>query len=342
MTRPDIPRLTANEFHAMGPYRWLADALDRQRQGLESAVRRLESPGHDDEAIHDLRVSTRRILGLLAAASDYVSGKSVRRLERRLKRTRRTLGPARDAEVGAGLLKDLRDSLPSGARGAAGIMAAELLARRATLENDGGDRLRSLKLRKMTTGLTRIVRDLEDRDWPVGDPPLTLSMFRARALATLRERWDDLRGLPVEPIERHDAEAQHGFRIAGKKLRYTLELFAPLFPKPIERRLALLKLVQDQLGHLHDLAALSSAARHLSDRAREGGLPEEALDLAELAHRLDDERHRGLDGFRSRYEALVHPGFLPPEAPPAAAPDSPPTDASTELRVIDGGREESA
>jgi CHAD domain-containing protein len=370
MTRPDVARLTETEFHAIGPYRWLADALGRQRSALEDAVRRLESAERDDEAIHDLRVGTRRIRGLLDAGRDYLPGKPVRRLERGLKKARRRLGPARDAEVGAELLGKLRPTMTPDVQAAAGAMAAQLLAGREALDASGDADVRSLKLPKLVTRLTRVIRDLEDRHWPDAEPPMTLAEFRRRALATLRECWDEVRALPLDPILRHDDTAQHEFRIQGKKLRYTLELFAPLFPRPVERRLALLKSMQDQLGHLHDLAGLAILAGELAPRAREAGFADEAIAFQSLADRLDDERRRGLEGFVTRYQALVHPGFLP-SAPPAAARAEPdgsadstpgagatdgsdgapasaedaapdPADASPTLRVIDGGREESA
>jgi len=368
MARPDVTRLTETEFQAIGPWRWLADALGRHRNGLDGAVRRLESAERDDEAIHDLRVSTRRIRGLLDAGREFLPGKPVRRLNKGLKEARRDLGPARDAEVGAELLGELKSSLGPEVLAAAGAMAGQLLARR---DAAGSGDVKSSQLRKLVTRLTRVIRDLEDHRWPDTDPPMTLAEFRHLALATLRERWDEVRWLPLEPIEQHDAVAQHAFRIKAKKLRYSLELFAPLVPKPIERRLALLKAMQDQLGHLHDLAGVEHEARGLAARSREAGFPEVAAGFEALAARLEDERHRGLDGFLPRYQGLVHPGFLPPEAPRPAAPagttpvaatsddttpdttapgiTSPeadaapaPDDANPKLRVIDGGREESA
>ncbi len=41
-------------------------------------------------------------------------------------------------------------------------------------------------------------------------------------------------------------------RIAGKHLRYTLEIFAPIYNQALIPYLQVMKEVQDQLGEIHD------------------------------------------------------------------------------------------
>ena len=48
------------------------------------------------------------------------------------------------------------------------------------------------------------------------------------------------------------ADAFHAHRIAGKKLRYTMELFAPALGEDTDALLAALKALQALLGELHD------------------------------------------------------------------------------------------
>ncbi|MDZ4805118.1 MAG: CHAD domain-containing protein [Candidatus Eisenbacteria bacterium] len=333
MTRSPRNRLTEPEFNVLGPHRWLAIALESQRGALESALRRLESDERDTEAIHDVRVTSRRLRGILDAGREFIAGKPARRLARRLKTIRRELGGPREAEVGAALLANLKERLSPAARGAAGSMAAQLLSRRDDFDRTGGELVDRLALNRLRRRLVRVIRDLEDHRWPRDHAaPMTLADFCQQALEALREAWEAVRALPLEPLELHDAEAQHRFRIAGKKLRYALELFAPLFPPPIVRRIALLKGMQDQLGHLHDLADLSLLAATLAMKAVEAGFSEEAAGFRDLAEKLDAERRHGFKGFRGRHRALTHPGFLPPGAIPAVpviggsdAPDPGPT-----------------
>jgi CHAD domain-containing protein len=66
-----------------------------------------------------------------------------------------------------------------------------------------------------------------------------------------------------------DPPARHRLRIALKKLRYTAEFFAPLYPKKTAKHwLAPLKELQDLLGHLNDVAQVCGVVeRLLADNA---------------------------------------------------------------------------
>jgi CHAD domain-containing protein len=55
--------------------------------------------------------------------------------------------------------------------------------------------------------------------------------------------------------ETRSAPVLHRFRLATKRFRYTLELFRPCYGPGLERRLALLRAVQDYLGEINDCAA---------------------------------------------------------------------------------------
>lgn len=47
-------------------------------------------------------------------------------------------------------------------------------------------------------------------------------------------------------------EQLHEFRLEAKRFRYLLELFRPLFGKPLKERIAALKALQDVLGMIND------------------------------------------------------------------------------------------
>ncbi|MER3486332.1 MAG: hypothetical protein C4345_10510, partial [Chloroflexota bacterium] len=47
-------------------------------------------------------------------------------------------------------------------------------------------------------------------------------------------------------------EALHDLRIAAKRLRYTLELFRPVFGAAGERQIERVRAIQEILGQLHD------------------------------------------------------------------------------------------
>lgn len=65
------------------------------------------------------------------------------------------------------------------------------------------------------------------------------------------------------------AEKLHAFRLLTKHLRYTLEIFRPLYGPALNQRLAELRKVQTVLGELNDYAA----TRDLMDASPEQGHP---------------------------------------------------------------------
>jgi CHAD domain-containing protein len=52
----------------------------------------------------------------------------------------------------------------------------------------------------------------------------------------------------------HSREALHKFRLETKRFRYTLELFRPCYGPSLDRRLAVLRKIQDFLGEINDCA----------------------------------------------------------------------------------------
>lgn len=352
---PRSQTLTPEAFDRLGAGRFLADALRAQIERLEDALSRRAADAADADAIHDVRVATRRLTGILDAARDWLPAKRAGRVRKGLKRLRAALGGAREADVGAALLRERQSTLPPDERFAATALAASLVRERAGTAGDA----RAEKPRRtgrLLARLHRLVAGLDARPAAGED----FAAFRARALRELHARREELLARPRAPLDALDDEAQHRFRIGVKKLRYALELFAPVFPAKIESRIKLLRETQDQLGALHDLADLARAAREFGDAGARAGL-DDASAFHRLAASLEERRRERYAGFAARYEALAHPGFLPPlpaaaeaapEAGPAALPpptveatdpqpDTTPPPAPPPLRIVGGDDTES-
>jgi len=65
-------------------------------------------------------------------------------------------------------------------------------------------------------------------------------------------RLDELRGLVDEALSPGASEAQHNMRIAAKRLRYVLEIFAPCLGEEAANARCAAKRLQSVLGDLHD------------------------------------------------------------------------------------------
>jgi CHAD domain-containing protein len=77
--------------------------------------------------------------------------------------------------------------------------------------------------------------------------PLRPSIARIVAV-----RLEELRGLVNTALVADASEAQHDMRIAAKRLRYVLEIFAPCLGEEAEAARGAAKRLQSTLGNLHD------------------------------------------------------------------------------------------
>ncbi|MGI8826901.1 MAG: CHAD domain-containing protein [Chloroflexota bacterium] len=123
------------------------------------------------------------------------------------------------------------------------------------------------------------------------------------ARRVLHGRADDMHSRRAEIGGPGDVTALHNLRIAGKRLRYSLETFAFCFSKAHVEHLAdRVRALQDVLGRIHDLDVL---IRLLKNRAGQldGAHKEQVLEMAAkqvededrnrfLRKIFDDRRHR--------------------------------------------------
>jgi CHAD domain-containing protein len=79
------------------------------------------------------------------------------------------------------------------------------------------------------------------------DEPLSPNITR---IVTVR--LDELRGFGDAALAPDASEAQHDMRIAAKRLRYVLEIFAPCLGEEADEARRAAKALQSVLGDLHD------------------------------------------------------------------------------------------
>jgi hypothetical protein len=143
------------------------------------------------------------------------------------------------------------------------------------------------------------------RAWPVNnlDPDAPVDVNARKVLAVRIAELYAYEPAITEPAWSHEL---HDMRIAAKRLRYTLELFATQFGEPGKRQIDRIKQVQEALGVLHDRdveidmvgAELSAAMADEADRVRAelaNAAPKEMPAIATSALRPPpDDVRRGL------------------------------------------------
>ena len=234
-------------------------------------------PDAGPEGVHQCRVAIRRLRSCLKQFRPVTDAPPLRELDAMLGDLARAMGAARDLDV---FLRDLGAALGRAAgedrRVATLLRVAE--ARRRAAYAALTVRLASPQFRRLIWFACRLA---VLREWPPDDGA-EAAPLRPFAAATLSRRWRQLRrrGAGIEEL---DAEALHELRLAGKRLRYAAELFAPLWPGKAGRRfLKRLAALQEALGLANDThvarALAAGLGQPLAGSGKAGGW---AVGLAE-------------------------------------------------------------
>ncbi len=123
-----------------------------------------------------------------------------------------------------------------------------------------------------------------------------------------RTRLDELYGWEQYVDNPYHIRELHNMRIAAKRLRYTLEIFAEELPESVAPLLKEVEQIQEELGSLHDSDVMTALLR-LCLGAQDGGAGYEYV-LAH-AHQL-----------KKKADFLVNPALIAYVLDPAAAPSA--------------------
>lgn len=256
------PRLTVERLD--GPVRHTARIVALEFLAVARAERRRLPDGA--QALHDFRVSLRRLRSWLRAFRPWLRDTGRGRTRRVLATLADASNHARDAEVGLAWLDAQRD-LPAPAR-------VQLRREQHRLRRELRTTTRAF-LRELEREFDPVAHALEDELAVRANEPFVASranpVTRSAYARLVREHAAGLAAAldRVHGIE--DEAFAHRARIAGKRLRYLLE---PLAASPAARG-AVRRLVrlQDALGELHDAcvlgARLERAHSVLAHRSRE-------------------------------------------------------------------------
>jgi len=221
-------------------------------------LRRAAADPASEEAIHDLRVSIRRVLAWIAVREALVGpDRDLRAARSSLKSLMSPLGKLRDAHVKRDLIRTI---LPKG---------DEPSWRYAVLV--------ASDVRRWEESVRRLLGRKSSRrlDVPLpgtrtgGGSGTDASIAGSRHLATLGKDVDRLRKGALDPS---NPEALHRMRLAFKKYRYSWEVLEPLLPRPARNRAKRLHDFQTLLGSIHDCDVILVDVRSF----REGCLGEKA------------------------------------------------------------------
>ncbi|MGI9176838.1 MAG: CHAD domain-containing protein [Pirellulales bacterium] len=265
-------------------------AIRTLRKRLEAVWSELAAACHDcrdPERIHQLRVATRRTLAAFDAFHDLVPVQSRECFQKWLRRIRRAAGNARDLDVLAERLA--RQELIDGndCRGRPKQMAVDAESTPAGLQ---ARRRLIAMLSRHRVSSHQSIHDVHERllgaDWPGHVEGLVDALSKGRKRQTFgdyaRRRFKPLMERFFARADRRlrNADEIHRLRIEGKKLRYSLEIFATAFPgRVLSKCEKALESLQESLGEFTDHSAAADRLKRLS---KQDGASSERLTLMAL------------------------------------------------------------
>jgi CHAD domain-containing protein len=267
---------TSGNADALG----LSKLVKEQLHDFSAVMDKVLATG-DPDAIHDLRVVTRRLQQVLCALAPPPRPKRVLRLRKTLRRVRRALGAWRNYDVILEAVAERRKTTRSPHKRAAWTLVREHLEKRRL---DEMIRARRRLLDKDFSGfadrLEAVVTDLLQQTDPRD--------VERSVLARVAGAWGDWQTALSRAAQSAGVATVHGLRIATKRLRYRVELARALGDEAAEPVLEWARDVQHELGEWHDHQVMQQLMAEALAR------PEVLLGAAEIVRvalaELDRER----------------------------------------------------
>jgi CHAD domain-containing protein len=245
------------------------------------------------EALHHARVATRRIREALPVVS---TGSRARRVERKMRKITRALGPVRDLDVALGILDNI-ERAGEVSRSAVNRLRQAVARERHLLHGDMKRRLEGCDLEKLRKRLLGAAHHADRKN--TSDPKRL-----ARAAQRAAQRAVRLRAAVESAAAIYLPERLHDVRIAVKKLRYALELVRELSGSRATARLKTLKNSQDLLGRIRDLEVLIARTRAVQGAPGAPSL-KVSSELDRLVRSLEHECRRLHGQYMASREALL-------------------------------------
>jgi CHAD domain-containing protein len=230
--------------------------LDRF-MSLESKVLQ----GDDREAVHNMRVASRRLQQVLDLIYPAPPPKGIRRLRRKIRRSRGALSEVRNCDVQIERVEKVLGSKRATHHQAWEAVKEYLTDRRTKAFDKALAKLSKVNLAvfyvrlkaHLTSNGTRPQTDSETRTNPEA---LSSEEFYQRIHEGLETVWGDFEARIEASGQDSPPEVIHGVRLAAKRLRYAAEVIREFNLPGTDAAVTWLRNLQQQLGDWHDLEVL--------------------------------------------------------------------------------------
>jgi len=209
--------------------------------------------GNDPDAIHDMRVASRRLQLMLELVYPKPRPPAVRVMRRQLRRCRRVLGEVRNCDVLIEMAGRALGRKRAVRREAWTAVQHYLVSRRG---ESFGRAMRKFGKLNLALLYTRLKESLAPRTPENHTHHPTAPDFGRQMAAALEPAWTAFLARIAHSLHRPRPETIHAARIAAKRLRYLLEVYREFEIAGSAERLLWLRHLQTHLGDWHDLEVL--------------------------------------------------------------------------------------
>jgi CHAD domain-containing protein len=251
-----IKGLKAKTPLAEAARRVLEVRLEVVRARLPRAV---SAADKDPEHVHQLRVGTRRAGAALRIFKPCLRGRCYRRARKALKKLREAAGAARDWDVFHDMLTRQLESTKPGEKPGVDFLLGYARGQRDVAQMHLLDvaQTKPVDVEALTRKTLRCVRN------PPKGPDTLVDLARP----LLNELLADLDKAVERDLSRY--ENLHQVRIAGKHLRYAMEVFESCFAKPFrDKYYVAVERLQEILGDANDSHVAAQRLEDLAEKVK--------------------------------------------------------------------------
>jgi CHAD domain-containing protein len=231
-----------------------------------------------EEAVHFLRVESRRLLSALELLGSFVTHSHVQKARRKLKKRLNDFSELRDTHVQLLSVEVMLQEFPE-----LKPLYRKLLRREKRLIKPAARRAKLSKCGSLARAVKRTRQHLK----AAFAMPLVRCRPRERISQMLEAAFDRVAQLRNE-IDPKDVTTIHETRIAFKKFRYMIELLQPILPGVTRRQLVAMGHYQTMMGDIQDLGIMLASIETMATKSKV-----KAASLARVRKALE-QRHRFL------------------------------------------------
>jgi len=205
----------------------------------------------DPEGVHSMRVASRRLRSALRSFLPHLDQPTLAPITKQIKAIADSLGDVRDQDVAIQALEDLASETPKRFSNAMEKLIQSRKEARETGRQNLKKEIGKTRLKELRAEFQRAVISVAQHQATTTSADNHLSYLEV-ARAIIDDRLSDLEEVSKSLFYPDDVQPLHDMRIAAKRLRYAIELFAECWESDIGSFAKHVAVLQTDLGQLHD------------------------------------------------------------------------------------------